>query len=59
MAVIGMINPNRTPPAMTAPAMIWIFRFDSREDFLTLPDFFAIIFLFPEQITEFYPAKIT
>jgi hypothetical protein len=45
-----MINPNRTSPAMIAPAMTWIFRFNTDEDFLTLLDFFAISVPFDERI---------
>jgi hypothetical protein len=59
MAVMGMINPKRNSPAMIAPAMTCIFLFDIPDDFLTLPDFFAIIFLLSEWMNKFYPVKMT
>ena len=59
MAVMGMINPKRNSPAMIAPAITWIFLFDIPDDFLTLPDFFVIVFLLSELKNKFYPVKIT
>jgi hypothetical protein len=53
MAVMGMINPKRNSPAMIAPAMTWVFRFEISDDFLTLPDFFAIVFLILDLINKF------